>query len=217
MSLETAAPRRRLRGPARRAQIVRQAVAAFATNGYGPTSMGDIADHVGVTRAVLYDHFPSKKALYLAVLGEQGALFVGHIGAAINLEAGPGRRMRSTMEAVFGFAEQYPDAWRLLFVNSRNGEPDVDEAWRQAWDARVDGVAALLADDLERADVPTTRHHLIVELLVGALSTAAERARLHRDVARDELLEAAWSLLWVGMRNLGGSDTGVGEDPDSRG
>lgn len=203
MSLETTAPRRRLRGPARRAQIVRHAVAAFATNGYGPTSMGDIADHVGVTRAVLYDHFPSKKALYLAVLGEQGALFVGHIGAAITLEAGPGRRMRSTMDAVFGFAEQYPDAWRLLFVNSRNGEPEIDEAWRQAWDDRVDGVVGLLADDLERAQLPAAHRRVLVEMLVGALSTAVEHGRLHREVTREDLLDAGTALLWEGLRNLG--------------
>ncbi len=212
MSLETSAPRRRLRGPARRAQIVRHAVAAFASNGYGPTSMGDIADHVGVTRAVLYDHFPSKKALYLAVLGEQGALFIGHIGAAITQDAGPGRRMRTTMEAVFGFAEQYPDAWRLLFVNSRNGEPDVDEAWRQAWDTRVEGVVGLLADDLDRVAIPARQHRVVVEMLVGALSSAVEHARLHRDVTREHLLEAGTSLLWVGLRNLGSTDAAADRD-----
>ena len=57
--------RRRLSGPARRQRIEAAAVEVFAERGYDATSVGEIATAAGVTRTVLYDHFRSKRELYL--------------------------------------------------------------------------------------------------------------------------------------------------------
>ena len=169
--------------------------------------MAEIAEAAGVTRAVLYDLFPSKKALYLAVLGEQSALFMGHVGAAITLDARPGMRMRLTMESVFAFADRYPDSWRVLYANSRNGDPEIDAAWQEAWDTRVTEVGNLLADDLAQAGLQPgeTRSRVVVEMLVGALTAAIENGRLRRGASREDLLEAGTALLWVGLRHIGSS------------
>jgi len=205
VSVEESTPtRRRLRGPARRATLLSSAGSVFAARGYATTSMAEIAEAAGVTRAVLYDHFPSKKALYLAVLGEQSALFLGHVGAAITLDARPGMRMRLTMESVFAFADRYPDSWRVLYANSRNGDPEIDAAWQEAWDARVSEVGNLLADDLGQAGLQpgAERSRVVVEMLVGALTAAIENGRLRRGTSREDLLEAGTALLWVGLRHL---------------
>jgi AcrR family transcriptional regulator len=191
-------------GPARRATLLSSAAAVFADRGYATTAMAEVAEAAGVTRAVLYDHFPSKKALYLAVLGEQSALFMGHVGAAITLDARPGMRMRLTMESVFAFADRYPDSWRVLYANSRNGDPEIDAAWQEAWDARVTEVGNLLADDLAHAGLHPgeTRSRVVVEMLVGALTAAIENGRLRRGATREDLLDAGTALLWVGLRHL---------------
>ena len=60
--------RRRLTAEERRAKILSAAVQAFATDGYDRTSMDHIAALSKVTKPVLYDHFPSKQALFLTVL-----------------------------------------------------------------------------------------------------------------------------------------------------
>jgi len=202
--VENSPTKRRLRGPARRATVLNSAASVFAARGYATTSMAEIAESAGVTRAVLYDHFPSKKALYLAVLGEQSALFLGHVGAAIALDARPGMRMRRTMESVFAFADRYPDSWRVLYANARNGDPEIDSAWQEAWDSRVSEVGNLLADDLSHAGMKpgdaSTR--AVVEMLVGALTAAIEHGRLRRGASRKDLLEAGTALLWVGLRHL---------------
>jgi AcrR family transcriptional regulator len=58
-------------GRERRAKIVADATTLFAREGYGDTSLLDIATRVGVSKSALYHHFPSKDALLHAVLRER--------------------------------------------------------------------------------------------------------------------------------------------------
>jgi AcrR family transcriptional regulator len=51
-----------------KAQIRAAAIELFAATGYDKTSLREIADRVGITKASLYYHFPSKQALLEAVL-----------------------------------------------------------------------------------------------------------------------------------------------------
>ncbi|MGH3575894.1 MAG: TetR/AcrR family transcriptional regulator, partial [Pseudonocardiaceae bacterium] len=52
----------------RRAQLLAAATDVFVTNGYHATVMDDIAERAGVSKPVLYQHFPGKLELYLALL-----------------------------------------------------------------------------------------------------------------------------------------------------
>ena len=52
----------------RREQVLAAALDVFATSGYHAASMDEIADHAGVSKPVLYQHFPGKLDLYLAIL-----------------------------------------------------------------------------------------------------------------------------------------------------
>lgn len=206
MSVTASEGRRRLSGPARRAKIVDAALDAFASGGYGGTGTTEVAERSGVTRSVLYDHFPSKRALFLGVLNEQSSLFLGHIGASITGEGSQAERMRATTDAVFGFAERYPNAWRMLFVNATHGDPEIDAAWQSAADSRNHAVVLLLADDLRAAgiDPETKRAVLLVEMLVGALTGAVEWRRRNSAMSRAEAVDAALGLLWSGLGSLAG-------------
>ena len=58
-------------GRDRRARIVADAMALFARDGYGDTSLQSIAQAVGVSKSTLLHHYPSKEALLSAVLTER--------------------------------------------------------------------------------------------------------------------------------------------------
>ncbi len=62
---------RRLAGDERREQILREATRCFATRGYRGTTTRELAARAGVAEAVIYRHFPSKEALYQAVIEHQ--------------------------------------------------------------------------------------------------------------------------------------------------
>jgi len=167
--------------------------------------MAEIAEEAGVTRAVLYDHFTSKRDLFITALNEQGAVFLGHVGAHITGDGSARDRMRATVDAVFSFAERHPAAWALLYRNDVHGDPDVDAAWLESRRSRSEAVTTMLAGDLAEVgvDANTPRAELIVEMLVGALSAGAgEWRRAFPGVPREDVVEVAMHLLWSGMSRL---------------
>lgn len=61
----------RLSGLARKAAILSSATALFAAKGFNGTRTRDIAKAAGVSEALIFKHFPTKLALYQAILAEQ--------------------------------------------------------------------------------------------------------------------------------------------------
>lgn len=190
--------------PDRRARILEAALSAFAARGYRATAMVEIAAGADVSRAVLYDHFDSKKALFLAMLGEQNAAFLADVGARISGSGSAEERMRETIDAIFVFAEHQPDSWRVLFGNATHGDPEIDAVAARVHRGRVAAVASLLAADAEAAgvDPDSRRAEIIVEMLIAALRGAAEWHYQHPETGRDELVEASSDLLWTGLARL---------------
>src|ERR1044071_7332299 len=66
----TSAGTQRKRKKLRKEEIVLEATRLFAERGYEGTSMGDLAERVGLRKASLFHHFPSKDVLYATVLSQ---------------------------------------------------------------------------------------------------------------------------------------------------
>jgi AcrR family transcriptional regulator len=74
MAISTApSPTRRLPADERRAQVLREASRLFGSHGFSGTTTRDIAAAVGITEAALYRYYPSKEAMYAAILDERAA------------------------------------------------------------------------------------------------------------------------------------------------
>lgn len=74
---------RRLKAAERRASILAVAKVLFADRGYHGVSVDEIAKRLGVSPAVLYQHFDSKEALYEAVLNEIAGRRESYVEAAL--------------------------------------------------------------------------------------------------------------------------------------
>jgi len=61
-------PTQRLKQADRRRSILEAATAAFAAKGFDGARTREIAESAGISEALLYQHFPSKRALHEAVL-----------------------------------------------------------------------------------------------------------------------------------------------------
>jgi AcrR family transcriptional regulator len=73
MATPAQVPARRLPADERRAQILREAAHLFGSHGFNGTTTRDVATRVGLTEAALYRYFPSKEAMYAAILDERMA------------------------------------------------------------------------------------------------------------------------------------------------
>lgn len=193
-----------MRGSARRARITEAALTVFATRGYHATAMEEIATAAGVTRSVLYDHFPSKRVLLITVLQEQNALLVEHIGARITGSGSPGRRLRATLDAYFSFAEHRPLARRLLFDHTDENDPEIKAVRWGIRETRTRAVAIMLARDLSRLgfDAESEIAQAVVELLLSSTDGLAQWWARHPAVPREELVNAAMRILWNGLSQV---------------
>src|ERR1700710_243673 len=99
----------------RRQQLFEVARERFAQQGFHATSMDEIAEAAGVTKPVLYQHFPSKRALYRELLDDVDAQLVARIVAAPAGAASGGERVEQGFAAYFRFVTENRAGFRLLF------------------------------------------------------------------------------------------------------
>ncbi len=208
MSEVTAAvnqPRRRLRGAERRSRIEAAAVVAFAHRGYDATSLGEVARAAGVTRTVMYDHFPDKRALFLHVIASQHELMLGEIARGITSEGGPRDRVRATLASYLRFTHDHPEARRLLLDPIPSGDAELDQVIRGFLEDRSSAISSLLATDLANAgvDLESTALPVMVAVVSGAADGVAQWWALHPSAPFDEVVDAAAQLLWNGLPRAG--------------
>ncbi|MEU8802139.1 TetR/AcrR family transcriptional regulator [Spirillospora sp. NPDC048819] len=194
-------PKPRLRAPERRALIMAAALKIFAEKGYHGVSLGEIAAAAGVARTVLYDHFPSKRVLLLAVMQAENAALVEHVGSRITGAGSAEDRMRSTIDAYFSFAQSRPDARRLLFDRTDENDAEIRIVREGIRESRTHAVTALLAEDIRAVGVTPGDPiaDAMVELIISGLDGVAHWWEDQPDMPRATLVEGAMRLLWAGL------------------
>ena len=119
MSRPADAPRRtRLSREARGAQLLDVAETLFAAQGFEGTSMEEIARAAGVTRPMVYAHYPNKDEIFLACVQRARAELEARIREPeIMIEAGAGAAavIERAGTVFFEILERDPDRWMVLF------------------------------------------------------------------------------------------------------
>ena len=196
---ETAQPNRGVRLPrdARRAQLLTAAQHVFVTNGYHSAAMDDIADRAGVSKPVLYQHFPGKLELYLALLEHHGNELVHRVRQAIESTPDNKQRVRAAVGALYEFVDGEGQAFRLVFESDLRGEPTVEQAVEGALSACIDAVAEAVTAD---AGLDHERARLLAVGLVG-LSQVTARYWLdaQHSIPKDEAVTLMSTLAWKGI------------------
>ncbi|MGI8794776.1 MAG: TetR/AcrR family transcriptional regulator [Acidimicrobiales bacterium] len=133
-------PRQLLDRAARRETILRGAAAAFASKGYAATSMEDAAAASGITKLIVYRHFPSKEALYDAVLER----VADQLRDQFRDRYTEGRPGLTSVAALVSVADEDPAAFTLLWRHAMR-EPQFAEHAEGIRQRAVRAAEALLA------------------------------------------------------------------------
>ena len=181
----------------RRAQLLVAALEVFTAAGYHSAAMDEIADRANVSKPVLYQHFPSKLELYLAVLDLHIDSLVFAIQKAIASNRENSSRVAATVEAYFRFIDSEGEAFRLLFESDMNLEPQVRERLnRMTYDCAA-AVSAVISIDTGLGKEES------MMLAVGIIGTVQTTARhwLDRDgkIDRQRATELVMNLIWRGI------------------
>ncbi|GAA1208653.1 TetR/AcrR family transcriptional regulator [Prauserella alba] len=181
----------------RRAQLLTAAQEVFAANGYHSAAMDDIAEQAGVSKPVLYQHFPGKLDLYIALLESHVDDLVRAVENALASTTDNKQRVQNAVGAFFDFVNGDAGAFRMVFESDLRGEPDVQRAVDRATSATVDAIAKTIMSD---AGLDAERARLLAVGLVG-MSQVSARYWLDRgsDVSRDDAVRLTSTLAWRGI------------------
>jgi AcrR family transcriptional regulator len=183
----------------RRRQLLDVATYAFGRRGFHATSMSDVAEAAGVTKPVLYQHFSSKRALYLEALNDVGCRLRQSIEKATANAPTPHNQVERGLDAYFRFVSQEHAAFTLLF----GGGTRRDEEFAQAA-ARVEGsIASSIAALLDVPGLDDGERELLAFGIVG-LAEGASRRWLAQGLQPDvgQLAALISNLAWAGLRGL---------------
>src|ERR1700745_2306876 len=115
----------RLPRVARGRQLLAAAQEVFVAQGYHGAAMDDIAERAGVSKPVLYQHFPGKLELYLALLDQSCDQIISSAGKALESTDDNKQRVTATMHAFYDYVADAEGAFRLVFKSDLTNEPAV--------------------------------------------------------------------------------------------
>lgn len=188
----------RLPAPRRRRQLLDVALEQFAGRGFHRTSMDEIAEAAGVTKPVLYQHFGSKRDLYLELLDDVGGQLMEAIGSATASAASPRQKVESGFRAYFDFVAEHRHAFTLLFGGGARRDEQFAEAVLKVEARIADAIAPLI-----EADIDDDHRRLLAHALVGVAEGTGRHWVTH-DLDLDPMLVASRiaDLAWAGLRSI---------------
>ena len=149
----------RLPRKARRAQLLDSALEVFVAQGYHAAAMDDIAERAGVSKPVLYQHFPGKLELYLALLEQSSDRIIDATRARAGVHDDNKQRVLATMKVFYDYVANAQGAFRLVFESDLTNEPAVRAQVDRVTDACADEITKVIHEDTGLSDeaVPPAR------------------------------------------------------------
>ncbi len=170
-------PPRRRRKEARPAEVLDAALDTFREKGFAATRMEDIASRAGVSKGTIYLYFPSKEAVFEALVRTNLLPVIERIQAAMTAETGPAAARLGML--VMAFARVTSDARLValpkLVLAEAGNFPDMARFYRQEVVARgLELVAGILeqgmaAGEFRRLDPLVTARLFLAPMVLSAL------------------------------------------------
>lgn len=188
----------RLPAHQRRQQLLDVALEVFAGTGYHETTMDDIAAEAGVTKPVLYQHFNSKRSLYLFLVANVGERMATAITSKVSGAETPRGQVEAGLDAYFEFIAENRTAFLLLFEGADRSDADVASAVNLIEDSMAEIAAPLIA-----ASIDVDQQRALAYGLVGAAEAAGRAwATGKLDIEVSRLSVEIAQLAWSGLRGI---------------
>ena len=184
----------RLPRPARRRQLLGAAREVFVAQGYHSAAMDEIAERAGVSKPVLYQHFPGKLELYIALLDESVDELVRIVRDALSSTTDNRERVPATFQAFFDFVSASDEAFRLVFESDLSNEPEVRDRLNRTMYDCADMISQFIREDAGLSD---DEAHLLGMALVGMAQVSSRYwlstgQAIPKNAAEQLLARLAW-------------------------
>ena len=204
---DTRPTRKRLSAEDRRAAILDAALEVFAKHGYNGASIDEIAQAAGISKALIYEHFPSKKDLHVSLLERHVQQIFVRLAQTADTDEPGEVRLRNGVDAFFEWVDTHRDAFRLLFRDTF--EADVAEALNRLQAQATGAIAALMASEPSQrpkservAEDFALGMEAMAQQLSGAVQSLALWWQSHPDVEREWLVDRVMDYAWLGLERV---------------
>ncbi|MFI7707123.1 TetR/AcrR family transcriptional regulator [Nonomuraea sp. NPDC049480] len=182
---------------ARRRQLLSAAQEVFVENGYHAAAMDEIADRAGVSKPVLYQHFPGKLELYLALLDLHVDDMVNRVRDALASTHENKLRVQATFQAFFDFVSTQGEAFRLVFESDLRNVAPVRQRVERSLQECAEMVSAIIQQD---TGCTSDEAHLLGVGLVGMAEVSARYwVTTHGSIPKDAAEQLMARLAWRGI------------------
>lgn len=182
----------------RRIQLLDAASEVFASKGYHAAAMDDIADAAGVSKPVLYQHFPSKLDLYLALLDQSCDRLVEVVEEALASTDENADRVIATVAAFYEFVSSEGSDFRFVFESDLTSDDAVQRRLSRVNAEISDAIAEVIAED---TSLPAQQAKLLAVCLVGIAQVSARYwiSGGTSAITLDEAKHLVSNLAWRGI------------------
>lgn len=183
--------------------VVEAAAVLFNKHGYDATSMGMLAEHLGVSKSAIYHHVPGKEDLLRIALERA----LGGLEAVLTNPAATSRpvdeRLEFVLRATLGvLVDELPYVTLLLRLRGNTEMEREAMARRRAFDRAVaDLVAEAETRGLLRSDL---NPRVVTRLIFGMINSIIEWYRPGGSIRREELGDSIVALAFDGLRPRNG-------------
>lgn len=191
--------------------LIETAILTFSHKGFYSTTMEEVAAAAGITKPVIYQHFRSKRELYLAILSHVGDSMVAAMNQATAGLGTPRKRFEMGFQAYFRFVYEHRSAFELIFGSSPRRDPEFREVLTKVEERIARNVISDIDAGLEGA------HKRLVASGVQALAEGIARRYIKEharevndegtDIPFEDSLASLWAkrmsdLMWLGVREI---------------
>jgi AcrR family transcriptional regulator len=181
----------------RRRQLLDAALEVFVSQGYHAAAMDDIAERAGVSKPVLYQHFPGKLELYLALLDQSVDELVASVRTALASTGDNKQRVAATFTAYFEYVAGEGQAFRLVFESDLSNEPAFRERLERGQQECAQMISQMVSQD---AGLDDDEARLLSVGMVGLAQVTARYWLTTRDaIARETAEQLVARLAWRGI------------------
>jgi AcrR family transcriptional regulator len=171
---------------ATRRRLLDAAIDEFANKGFTAANINHISEAAGYSKGTIYNYFPSKQALMLALIADAGAKHVEYIKSSITQVAEPEQRLEQFYAAGFHFVEEHPSLARFLITTLYSPEIELKMAMGQAYQPMFRMVAQeIVALGVDRGifqDVdPASTAMMLMTLYLGTASNTDPNGKPYMD------------------------------------
>jgi AcrR family transcriptional regulator len=190
-----------MRAAERRAQLLEVARKVFGRYGFHTVTMDTVAKEAGVTKPILYDHFPSKRDLYLALLEADLANLRERLHDALDRSAGNRERIRGSFQAYFDFVDEHAEGFRLLMQEATGPERQFREMVGQLRSEIMGRVTEIIVRE-SKGSIDRSDAEVVALGLIGMVETTAQRSPGARKPERRRAVDTLVKLAWKGITGL---------------